>query len=213
MGRPNHPPESHVVVGGAVAVPAGDTARQDALNCASVKVCQVLGDKPNFFCLLRLKRRCCSFFTTLSVWVDHFKSSEMCTPRNLKLSTCSTAVELRLHFVSILTFCLFDCLMEGITTLFVFGHLASHLAIVKCGGSLIQFCMNATIYPRFLIRVGFNSLSRYNISYTLPDKLSHRFRVLVDVILRGYTEHIPVCVVKTILKRGFCLVRPALKSP
>ena len=25
---------------GAVAVPGGDTARQDALNCASVKVCQ-----------------------------------------------------------------------------------------------------------------------------------------------------------------------------
>jgi hypothetical protein len=27
-----------VVVGGAVAIPGGDTARQDALNCASVNV-------------------------------------------------------------------------------------------------------------------------------------------------------------------------------
>ena len=36
MGRPYHPLESPA--GGAVAVPGGDTARQDALNCASVKV-------------------------------------------------------------------------------------------------------------------------------------------------------------------------------
>jgi hypothetical protein len=28
------------VVGGAVAIPGGDTAQQDALNCASVKVCE-----------------------------------------------------------------------------------------------------------------------------------------------------------------------------
>ena len=27
-------------MGGAVAVPGGDTARQDALNCTSVKVCE-----------------------------------------------------------------------------------------------------------------------------------------------------------------------------
>ena len=42
LGRPptgeHHPLESFVVVGGAVAIPGGDTARQDALNCASVKV-------------------------------------------------------------------------------------------------------------------------------------------------------------------------------
>ena len=55
-------------MGGAVAGPGGDTARQDALDCASV-------DKPNFFSLLRLKRRCCAFFTMLSVWVDHFSVS------------------------------------------------------------------------------------------------------------------------------------------
>ena len=36
-------------MGGAVAVPGGDAARQDALNCASVKV---LGVKPNLFSLL-----------------------------------------------------------------------------------------------------------------------------------------------------------------
>ena len=38
LGRPHYPLESPAVVGGAVAVPGGDTARQDALDCASVKV-------------------------------------------------------------------------------------------------------------------------------------------------------------------------------
>jgi hypothetical protein len=32
--------ESLMVMGGAVAVPGGDTARQDALDCVSVKVCE-----------------------------------------------------------------------------------------------------------------------------------------------------------------------------
>ena len=36
--RPHYPLESLVVVGGAVAVPGSDTGRQDALDCASVKV-------------------------------------------------------------------------------------------------------------------------------------------------------------------------------
>uniref|UniRef100_A0A8C7PZF5 Protein phosphatase 6 regulatory subunit 2 n=1 Tax=Oncorhynchus mykiss TaxID=8022 RepID=A0A8C7PZF5_ONCMY len=36
--RPHYPLESLPVMGGAVAVPGGDTARQDALDCASVKV-------------------------------------------------------------------------------------------------------------------------------------------------------------------------------
>jgi hypothetical protein len=38
--RPYHPLESPVVVGSAVAEPGGVTARNDALNCASVKVCE-----------------------------------------------------------------------------------------------------------------------------------------------------------------------------
>jgi hypothetical protein len=36
--RPHPPLESHAGVGSAVAISDGDTARQDALNCASVKV-------------------------------------------------------------------------------------------------------------------------------------------------------------------------------
>ena len=42
LGRSHHPPESPAVVGGAVAIPGGDTARQDALYCASIKVCKGL---------------------------------------------------------------------------------------------------------------------------------------------------------------------------
>ena len=38
--RPHYPLESLAVVGGAVAVPGSDTALQDALDCASVKVCE-----------------------------------------------------------------------------------------------------------------------------------------------------------------------------
>ena len=33
LGRPHHPMENPAVAGGAVALPGGDTARQDALNC------------------------------------------------------------------------------------------------------------------------------------------------------------------------------------
>jgi hypothetical protein len=51
--------------------------------------------------------------------------------------------ELRLHFL-VLTFCLFDCLMEGITRLNTNNHIPSHLALamVKCGGShfVLQEC-------------------------------------------------------------------------
>jgi hypothetical protein len=35
---PHHPLESPAVAGGAFAVPGGDATRQDALNCAYVKV-------------------------------------------------------------------------------------------------------------------------------------------------------------------------------
>ena len=75
--------------------------------------------------------------------------------------------------------------------------------MVKCDGLLFQFCVNAAIYPQFLFRVGFNSHSGYNISYTLPDKLSHRISVFVYFVLGGYPEHIPVHVIKTIWKHGF----------
>ena len=37
---PHHPLACLVDVGGAVTVPGGDTARQDALDCVSVKVCE-----------------------------------------------------------------------------------------------------------------------------------------------------------------------------
>ena len=38
LSKTHHPLECPAVAGGAVALPGGDTARQDALNCESVEV-------------------------------------------------------------------------------------------------------------------------------------------------------------------------------
>ena len=66
MGSPHHPLESPAVVGGAVAVPGGDTARRDAFNCAAVKVCEGLRGQDKFLqppeveeALLRLHHTIC----------------------------------------------------------------------------------------------------------------------------------------------------------
>ena len=48
LGRPHHPLESSEVADGAVALPGDDTARQDALNFASVKVCEGLRAQAKF---------------------------------------------------------------------------------------------------------------------------------------------------------------------
>jgi hypothetical protein len=42
LGRPHHPLESPAVAGCAVALPCGDTSRQDALNCSFIEVCEGL---------------------------------------------------------------------------------------------------------------------------------------------------------------------------
>jgi hypothetical protein len=42
LGRSHYPLENPVIVDGAFAIPGGDTARQDALSGASVKVCEGL---------------------------------------------------------------------------------------------------------------------------------------------------------------------------
>jgi hypothetical protein len=61
--------------------------------------------------------------------------------------------------------------------------------MIKCGRLRFQFCTNAAIYPR--LRVGFNSHSGYNISYTLPNKLSQRLCVYVNIILGSYPGTYP----------------------
>ena len=106
------------------------------------------------------------------------------------------------RFVSTLTLCLFDCLAEAITTLFVFSHVFSRSAMIKYSGTCFQFCTNTAINPRFLVREGFNSHSGNNISYTLPDNLSHRVSIqwgkqvfdtlpILQVFL--LTKHVEVC--------------------
>jgi hypothetical protein len=46
---------------------------------------------PDLFSLLRGTRFCHALFTTVLVYLDHVSLLMMWTPRNLKLSTCSTA--------------------------------------------------------------------------------------------------------------------------
>ena len=48
LGRPHNPLEISAVTAGLVVVPGGDTARQDALNFASVKVCEGLRGQAGF---------------------------------------------------------------------------------------------------------------------------------------------------------------------
>ena len=99
------------------------------------------------------------------------------------------------NFVSILTLSLFDCLAEGIATLFVFDHVSGRLAMIKSSGLRFQFCANAAINSQYLVGEGFNSHRGYNITDALSNKLTHRISVYINIILRGYREHI-----KTILK-------------
>ena len=93
------------------------------------------------------------------------------------------------------------------------------LGVGHVGGTVLfskwakKVCANSAIYPQFLFCVGFNRHSGNNIPYTLPDELSYNVFVYVNVILRDYLEHIPVHMIKTILKHGLRLVRPVLKRP
>ena len=74
---------------------------------------------------------------------------------------------------SILTLSLFDCLAEGIATLFVFGHVSGSLVMIKSRGLRFQFCANAAINPRFLVRRCFNSHSGYDILDALANKFAN----------------------------------------
>ena len=105
---------------------------------------------------------------------------------------------------------LFDCLEEGIATLFVFGHVSCHLARIKSSASRFQFCANAALNQRFLVGEGFNICRGYNIPDALANKLAHRISVYINVVVRRYPEYIPVHVIEAILKHGIRLVGPAL---
>ena len=66
---------------------------ENALNVASGEVREGLRGMLNFFGRLKLKRRCCAFLIPVCVCVlwNHFRSSVISTPRNLKLLTLYTA--------------------------------------------------------------------------------------------------------------------------
>ena len=67
---------------------------------------------------------------------------------------------------------MFDCLGVGKATLFVFCHVFGSVAMIKSIGSLVQFCVNAAVNPRFLVGEGFNSPFGYNITDALANKLA-----------------------------------------
>ena len=90
---------------------------------------------------------------------------------------------MRLHFVSVLTRSLFDCLAEGIATLFVFSHVSGHLSLVKSSDLCFQFHVNAAINPRFLVWECFNRCCGYDIANALANELAPRIRVFVNVVV------------------------------
>uniref|UniRef100_A0A4W5PQ34 Complement C4B (Chido/Rodgers blood group) n=1 Tax=Hucho hucho TaxID=62062 RepID=A0A4W5PQ34_9TELE len=60
---------------------------------------------PNLFSLLRGNRFCCALFTTVLVCLDHVSLLVIWTPKNLKLSTCSTtAPSMRMGTCSVFLF-------------------------------------------------------------------------------------------------------------
>ena len=86
---------------------------------------------------------------------------------------------------------MFDYLAAGIGTLFVFGHVSGHLALIKSNGSRFQFCANAAINPQFLVGECFNRRCEYNITDALANKLAHQISVFIYVIVQRYLEQYP----------------------
>jgi hypothetical protein len=93
--------------------------------------------------------------------------------------------------------------VEGIATLFVFGHVSGRLALIKSSGTRFQF----------LVGEGLNSRCGYNITDALANKLTHQISIFINVIVQRYAEHIPVHVIEAILKCGIRLVGPVLNRP
>ena len=79
-------------MGGAVAVPGGDTARQDALDCASVKVCECFWWQAAFLHSPEVEEALLHLLHQAVCVGEPIQFSVMCTQRNLKLSTLSTTV-------------------------------------------------------------------------------------------------------------------------
>ena len=109
LGRPHHPLESPAVAGGAVAVPDGDTAQQDALNCASVKVCEGFRGQDKFLQPPEFAP------SSHCVCVDQFRSS-------VNLSTFSTAVPSM--WIGVCSLC---CVLKSTISAFVLLTLSERL--------------------------------------------------------------------------------------
>ena len=102
--------------------------------------------------------------------------------------------------------------LRGLTRLNVLLTLA---AVKESPQVLVAGRVGGTVLSskRFLVGEGFNSRCWYNMADALANKLSHRISVYINVVVRCYPEHIPVHVIKAILKLGIRLVGPALNRP
>jgi hypothetical protein len=104
--------------------------------------------------------------------------------------------------------------VEGIATLFVFGHASGCLALVlKAVVRTFSFARMLPSIHGFWLGKVLNSCCGYNITDAFANKLAHQISVFINVIVRRYAEHIPVHVIKAVLKLGIRLVGPALNRP
>jgi hypothetical protein len=137
--------------------------------------------------LIFLSGRTCTIGSWLNTFLPHCMSRVW-------------AVELRLHFVSVLTFCLFDYLTEGITTPFYIQPYSQS----PCHGYMRWFTLSFLRGSCHLstVWVGFNSQWEQHSLYTSwwtqsPCQCIHQ------CYSEATQEFIPVHVIKTILKHGF----------
>ncbi len=72
---------------------------------------------------------------------------------------------------------------------------------------------NIAVNPQFLVGVDTNCFGRNYIIYTLPDETCYGIWIRLYVVVRRCPEHVPVHVIKTVLKCCVRLVRPALYCP
>ncbi len=113
------------------------------------------------------------------------------------------------NFVFLCSFGCFDRSPEIVTGLFSIVSVSGFKG--RC--PRWQGWSNIAVNPRFLVGVDTNCFGRNYIIYTLPDETCYRIWIRLYVIVRRCPEHVPVHVIKTVLKCSVWLVRPALYCP
>ncbi len=113
------------------------------------------------------------------------------------------------NFVFICSFGCFDGSPEIVTGLFPIVRVPGFKG--RC--PRWQGRSNIAVNPRFLVGVDTNCFGRNYIIYTLPDETCYGIWIRLYVVVRRCPGHVPVHVIKTVLKCCVRLVRPALYCP